>query len=425
MPMGLYRVADAHERGDGAQGRGRFAWAFLRAAASYWLIVFPGVCREVRRLRRRAGQTPDPVLRRLALDALEKRGNIEGAAAFAAFVPSRHRRDAVRALVAFQSAYNYLDILAEQPSPDPVGNGRRLHEALLVALDPAAARLDHYEYCPWREDGGYLGEMIDECREALGRLPSHAAVLTVSRRFAERIVAFQSLHLSRAQGDHDGLARWAEQLTPAGTQLEWWETAASGGSSLGVFALIALAAEPVVAPGEVAALENAYFPWIGALHSLMDNLVDRSEDDASGQRSLVDYYASAEDAAARMKRLASESMSAAQALRGGTRHTLVLTAMASFYLSMPEACEPDILPVSRALLEVMGGFARPALATFQARRRLACLLGAGPAESRAEGQAGASRHRSWRGVRTGESTRPVIAVGSAADSPRGGWGRMT
>jgi tetraprenyl-beta-curcumene synthase len=416
-------MIDAHER-DGVQRRRTFVWAFLRAAVNYWLIVFPSVCREIRRLRRRAGQIPDPVLRRLALDALGKRGNLEGAAAFAAFVPRRHRHASVRALVAFQSAYNYLDMLAEQPSADPVGNGRRLHEALLAALDPAAVRLDYYELCPWREDGRYLEEMIDECREALRALPSYMSILAAARRFAERIVVFQSLHLSQAQGNHDALARWGTERTPAGTELRWWETVASGGSSLGVFALVALATQTVVTPGEVMALENAYFPWIGALHSLMDNLVDRSEDDASGQRSLVDYYASAEDAAVHMKRLAAESMSSARALDGGSRHVLMLTAMTSFYMSMPEASEPDILPVSRALLEVMGGLARPALAIFHTRRILARLVGSAPAGPDQDRQKDSSAPKSWRGVRTGKAPRPAIAVRSSVDNPRGGWGRM-
>ena len=64
------------------------------------------------------------MLRQLALDALDKRGNIEGAAAFAAFVPLARRAKATRATSAFQAAYNLLDMLGEQPSPDPVRDGR-------------------------------------------------------------------------------------------------------------------------------------------------------------------------------------------------------------------------------------------------------------------------------------------------------------
>ena len=57
-------------------------------------------------------------------------------------------------MVAFQTAYNYLDLLTEQLGPDPAANARRLHEALLVALDPAAAHLDYYEYNAQHDDDG-------------------------------------------------------------------------------------------------------------------------------------------------------------------------------------------------------------------------------------------------------------------------------
>ncbi len=124
--------------GDGEQSgvRERLALAgmFGATALRYWTGVFPGVCRELARWRRRAGEIANPVLRGLALEAPGKRGNIEGAAAFAVFVPRSHRNLVLRAVVAFQTAYNYLDLLAEQPGPDPAANARRLHEALLVAL---------------------------------------------------------------------------------------------------------------------------------------------------------------------------------------------------------------------------------------------------------------------------------------------------
>jgi tetraprenyl-beta-curcumene synthase len=358
------------DRGEqrGVLERVAVASVFALAAVRYWLIVFPSVCRELRRLRQSAGEIPDPVLRVLALDALADRGNIEGAAAFAAFVPPARRDAVVRGLVSFQAAYNYLDMLAEQPNADAIDNGYLLHQALVVAVDPDASHVSYYERCPWHEDGGYLTRMVEECRAALQELPSYGSVAPAARRGAVRIAAFQSMHLSRSQGDHEALERWARAETPAGMGLQWWETAASGGSSLGVFALIALAAQRAVAGEDAAAVEDAYFPWIGALHSLLDNLVDRCEDEQAGQRSLVGYYASTEDAAAHMKRLAVRGTALARSLRHDPRYTIVLAAMTSYYLSMPEAAEPDVLPISRELLAVMGGPVRSALAIFKVRR---------------------------------------------------------
>jgi tetraprenyl-beta-curcumene synthase len=345
------------------------AGVFTVAARRYWLTVFPRVCRELARWRRRSTGITDPRLRQLASDALGKRGNVEGAAALAAFAPRARRGALVRALVAFQAAYDYADMLAEQPSSDPVRNGRRLHSALLVALDPGAGHPDYYEHHPQRDDGGYLDELVDTCRGALGELPSYAAVATWAQRAAARIVTFQSLSLDDPGGGGDALERYARAQTPPGSGLRWWETAAAGGSSLGVYALVAAAADPVVDPREIAAIESAYFPWIGAFHSLLDGLVDEAEDAEIGQLSLFGCYACAEEAATRMRSLAVQAVRRARGLPAGRRHALLVAAMAGYYLSAPEASAPGVLPVSRGVLETLGDLARPALLVFKIRRR--------------------------------------------------------
>ncbi len=353
---------------------------FAHAACSYWLTVFPRVCLHIARWQRLARRIPDPVLRDLALAALqEKRGNIEGAAAFAAFAPWPRRAAVTRATCAFQAAYNLLDMLGEQPSADPVLDGRRLHNALLYALgwpsptpragelDPGVQALDWYEHHPQREDGGYLSELLQECRNAFASLPAYRAAAPAARAAAERIVAFQSLNLSEAQGDHTELEQWARNATPAGAGLQWWETAAAAGSSLGVHGLIGAAADRALDERQAAALERAYFPWIGGLHSLLDNLIDKREDEAAGHRSLVEYYGP-ERAAQRMRWMAEQAAAVAQELAHSSRHTVMLAAMIGNYLSSPEAHSPELDPVSQAVLQTTGPLAGPTLLVFELRR---------------------------------------------------------
>jgi tetraprenyl-beta-curcumene synthase len=356
------------------------AATFAHAAFSYWLTVFPRVCLHIARWQRLARHIPDPLLRSLALAALrEKRGNIEGAAAFAAFAPWARRGKVTRALSAFQAAYNLLDMLGEQPSADPVLDGQRLHHALLFALgwpsptalageiDPGVQALDWYEHHPQHDDGGYLNVLLAECRNAFASLPNYSAAAPAARGAAERIVAFQSLNLSEAQGDHAALEQWARAATPPGTGLQWWETAAAAGSSLGVHALIAAAADSGLDAGEAATLERAYFPWIGGLHSLLDNLIDKHEDEAAGHRSLVEYYGP-QRAAQRMRWLAEQATLIAGELPHSRRHTVILVAMIGNYLSTPEAHSPQLDPVSQAVLGTTGALARPTMLVFELRR---------------------------------------------------------
>jgi tetraprenyl-beta-curcumene synthase len=319
------------------------------------------------------------VLRRLALDAQRKRGNVEGAAAFATFAPRSQRAPLTRALVAFQTAFDYLDLLAEQPQADPVAGARGLHQALLDALDPTdpgdpgTAQPKYYASYPQRQDGGYLAELVAACSTALATLPSYPSVAPASRRAAERIVEFQTCNLSKSQGDHDALEQWARAETPPSKELEWWEVAGGGGSPLCTYALIAAAADLTVVPGDAEAIEDAYFPWIGGLHSLLDHLVDRSQDAAAGQRSLIDYYSSPQDAAARMQALAQRAASSARALSRPHRHTIILAGMAGYYLSDPKASTPEARMITQRVRPTIGGLLTPTLLVFKARRVLGKL----------------------------------------------------
>ena len=115
--------------------------AFAGAARRYWLGLFPRVCRERRARRARALAIPDPLLRRIALESQRKWGNVEGAAAFAVFAPSRRRDAAARAAMCFQAAYNYLDMLGEQPSASRAPTVAQLHQRAARRAGPGSGAL--------------------------------------------------------------------------------------------------------------------------------------------------------------------------------------------------------------------------------------------------------------------------------------------
>jgi tetraprenyl-beta-curcumene synthase len=367
------------------------ASAFVGAAGRYWLGVFPHINREVRHWQRRAGEIPDPALRRLALlTQCSERGNLEGAAAFAVLAPRAHRARVVRAVIAFQATYDYVDTLAEQPSADPVTNGQQLHLALLTALTPETEHPNYY-YAHESEgcDDGYMRNLIDTCRSTLRALPSYASVAEPALKAAKRMVTYQSFNHDNSGGQQRALARWASALTPPGTGLRWWETAAAGASSLSVFALIAAAAQPSLSVGETIAIEDAYFPWIGALHVLLDSLIDRGEDLDAGHHSLVEHYASSQEAASRLSAIAARSMQATEALPAPSQHAVIVAAMTSFYLCAHRGSIPAQL-AARQIGETMGALTTPTRVVFGARRAAERLRAAASARAASAAAATAS-----------------------------------
>jgi tetraprenyl-beta-curcumene synthase len=357
-----------------------FALAYANATVhcQYWLSVIPQVRREACRWHERAGQIPDPSLRRVALQTERlKKANIQGAAAFAILAPPAHRMAVVRASVAFQAMYDYADTLAEGPSEDPVLNAAQLHQTLLGALDDNAHHVDYYAHHPRRDDGGYLEEMVDTCRSGLRALPSYPLIAEVAAGLGRRFVRYQSLNLSEHLGDHKSLAQWARGETPADSGLRWWETAASTGSSLGLFALIAAAARPDLTPAEAAAISEAYWPWAGALHILLDSVADEALDAAAGQRSLLDYYASPTQAASRLQLLAREAMRSMSELPKSHQHAVILAGMVASYLSSASPLSTRAQLISQSVLEAMGPTVKPSIFIFRVRHRAACVHDAG------------------------------------------------
>jgi len=160
--------------------------------------------------------------------------------------------------------------------------------------------------------------------------------------------------------------------------LRWWEAGAGAGSTLGLHVLIGVAGDAGMNRREARAIDAAYFPWIGALHSLLDSLVDCGEDRAMGMRGLIDCYLSPPEAAVRMRTIAREALRRARLLPQGSRHALILAAMTSFYLCdvqsssarLPSAVIPPVL-------EEMGSLATPNMTMLRVRRSLRAAAGAG------------------------------------------------
>lgn len=344
--------------------------AFLSAAVCYWTSVFPLACREIAIWQRRAQTIPDPVLRALAVNALHvERGNLEGATAFATFAPQAQRRSVVRAMVAFQAAYDYADAVSEQPWQRlPRESTAYLHRSLAVAVDPELRHIDYYAHSPHGEDGQYLHDLVSSCREELDQLPALSVATAALRRAAERIEIYQRANHTRDPNLTPHRDYWTATGVPQKSGLAWWEVAAAAGSSLTVFALIALVSRPGAESESVTAIEGAYFPWIGALHTLLDSLVDQHEDAETGQSSLIDHYSSEGEAGARLELLASRTAEQASLLE--PHHSLIVSAMAGFYLSGVR--ERDSL--SRAAVLAALDSAKAAGAVIGAKRQISRLL---------------------------------------------------
>ena len=314
---------------------GREMTAVVSALGVYRTRVLPPARRELESWRRVAGAIPDPELRHHAIASIDEKGlNVEATAVFATLAPRRTRPNALRAIVALQVAIDYLDTLGE--------------------LDSAG-------------DSDYLDRLFASYRESARALPSHAAVAAALERAVARCGEGQAQTHAAEHGDRAALESWA-RAQPAASTYRWWEVAAGASSSVAAHALIAAAADPQTGPAEVERIDAAYFPPIGALTVLLDDLIDRAEDTAGGAHNYLAYYRDSEEAAARLDLIAHRARTAIAGLRHPHRHAAILAGVAGFYLSAEEAGSPYARPVRDRLLHSAGPAVRPIVA-FMRRRR--------------------------------------------------------
>lgn len=346
----------------------RLAVEFASTALVYAFVIRPTLKRELAHWHTRAGEIPDPTLRRNAHVALAKRGNMEGAALFAVLAPRASRASVVRMLVALQMAYTYLDVLGEQPSADPVADGRQLHSALLAALEPGSPHQDYYACHPRGEDGSFLVDLLGTCRTGVDALPSFEQAGSVARAAIARIIEFQSLNVGERHSSDEALERWASTQPASGDGLHWWETAAAGGSSLLLYATLALAADPELDVEAVRAIECAYHPAVGALHSLLDGLVDVAEDERAGQCNLLRYYPCPQEVDRRLAELAERARSQMRDLAAGRWHEVMLSLMVSHYLSAHELTTPESRATARRVSIAAGSPTSLMLMLFRGAR---------------------------------------------------------
>jgi tetraprenyl-beta-curcumene synthase len=345
------------------------AWALVAIATREALWGLPLAARELREWRRRALVIPEPAIREDALRSIAcKRDHADGAALFSV-LPRRRDPRLLRLLVAYQTIWDFLDDVSERPTETGELNGRQLHRALVEALSPDAGRSDYYRFHPWREDGGYLGSLVEACREICAELPSY-------RRTRELLLAgvarcsVQSLNHEQDPALRElGLRAWAAREFPHERGLSWFELTAAASAFL-PHVLLAVGAEVTPDPAVLPAALAAYFPWVSLAIAMLDSYSDRVEDAATGSHSYIAHYDGGEPPTGRLCEIVAAARDAVADLPRGGRHTVIVSGMVAMYLSKEGAHRPESRSATRSIVRASGPMTRLLLALLRAWRRL-------------------------------------------------------
>lgn len=321
--------------------------------ARYIAQVFPKVNRELAKWHRYVEISPETIPREQALLSIQhKRFHCLGGSVYALY-PGANMSRTIEFVVAYQTISDYLDNLVDSAGIEDERAFSQLHLAMTDALTPKEPMSEYYQFYPFTADGGYLAKLVAACRER-SNLPSiglvRASMLKLSRLYSQ-LQTYK--HLSTETREAKILTWTSQHLTPY-PALTDWEFAAATGSTLPIFCLYAAAHDPNLTEHMVDTLVTGYFPWICALHILLDYLIDLAEDKETGQLNFVEYYRDTSITMEHLNRILCECLSRAQTLPHPQFHIRVIRGLLAMYLSDHKVQHFEVKPVAEKLLNTAG-----------------------------------------------------------------------
>ncbi len=316
--------------------------------------VFPLVSRELEYWTFMAEQIPEPELRTQALSSIRsKKFHAQGGSVYALYQPT-DLTNTVRFIVALQTISDYLDNLCDRAGVMDENAFFQLHLAMLDAVDPTRPISDYYHNYPFKNDRGYLKNLVTTCRQQINNQPSYRLVLPKIINYVKRYSELQSYKHLALEIREGRLSDWALRNLDPATEIFWWEYAAATGSTLGMFLLYAVSVDPNLKLETVEAIDRAYFPWVTGLHILLDYFIDAQEDLEMGDYNFTFKYQNNSECRTRLTHFIERSIQACLALPNPSFHITIIRGLLAMYLSDPKALNPKIKAISLDLVRHAG-----------------------------------------------------------------------
>ncbi|MGM0790612.1 tetraprenyl-beta-curcumene synthase family protein [Bacillus infantis] len=295
--------------------------------------IIPEVHRELAYWRERAGNIPDPELRKQALASIgHKAFHCEGGAIMALLAKDRYK-EAVRFIVAYQTVSDYLDNLCDRSTSQDPADFSALHEAMEDALSLEPGSGDYYRERQEKEDGGYLAELAGACRGMLRGCRHYESIRSYLKELC-RYYSDLQIHKHVCPEERvNRLQNWHAEYRGLVPEMEWYEFSACSGSTLGIFSLVSCALSDEFAEEDAAKIRRGYFPYIQGLHILLDYLIDQEEDLEGGDLNFCFYYQDEQQLFARLQHFIAEADKHIEGLPHKSFHRLINRGLLGIYLS--------------------------------------------------------------------------------------------
>lgn len=290
------------------------------------------------------------ILSQQALSSIDKKAfHAQGGSIYSLYNQSVDK-ELIKFIVALQTISDYLDNLCDRVGIEDDQAFLQLHCAIIDGLQRDPHFSDYYALYPYRDDGGYLKDLVHTCKDYVRKLPSYPLVQEEILYLGTLYSQMQAYKHTPVSLREQYLDNWAKPHLDKYPNLSVWEFSAAAGSTLGIFMLCTLAKSPNLKKNKVTQVMDAYFPWVCGFHILLDYFIDLQEDLATGDLNFVSYYADLEEKNQRLLWFLQQSLERISQLDYPLFHLTVIEGLLSMYLSDPKTAFPEEDYISKKLL---------------------------------------------------------------------------
>lgn len=222
------------------------------------------------------------------------------------------------------------------------GYSRRLYSILSSAVDLSRpVNLEQWQYLSNTglkgETAVALAKLCNQCRTGMSMLPSYWEASPRIKKYLQLYIDFQTYKKYPNQIREESLSTWSGYYTKKYDGIYWWEFCAASDSLLGIIAMYYAAADAHMSAEEIGHIDEACFPWLCCLESLLRSYVANRMLHKYDTFDYTHYYDNLKTFEKRLVYMASKAEASFSKLKDKSYFSFILKAMTGFYLSDPEA----------------------------------------------------------------------------------------
>lgn len=179
--------------------------------------------------------------------------------------------------------------------------------------------------------------LSDQCRLQLAVLPSYKQVTLKIKKYMQLYVDLQSYRHYPAEISIKCLTTWSSSYLLRYPTITTWEFCAAADSLLGMVAMYTAASIPGITNEEVLLLDEACFPWLSGLTSLLQASVQARAEYGMNKLNFTSFYHNLKECEERILFFYENTEKACMKLKGSSLYLHIIKAMTGLHLTNPEA----------------------------------------------------------------------------------------